>query len=454
MKPYIIYLNLLLLGALLSSCSKDWLDKKPSQEITVPSTLKDFQAILDNESLTANSPALSEVSSDGHYLLDATYLSRSDIEKNAYIWSNDYSYAAVSDWNNVYSNIFDCNIVLEGMEKVSPESNSSKATWNNIKGQALFHRAKAFYELSQIFSAPYILQTAEIDLGIPLRLESDITIKTTRSSALKTYNLVTSDLLLAKDLLPVTQSYKTRPTKIAAFALLARIYLSMEEYHKAKAFSDSVLNNYNTLINYNVLTPNLSFPLKRFNDEVIFHSTILNYSSIGVQLRIDSVFKVLYKEGDLRPSVFFGSNGGLVTFKGSYNGARANYSGLATDEQYLIRAECFARLGMVPEAMEDLNYLLQHRWDSSVTYVKQTAMDAEDALRQILLERRKELLLRGLRWSDLRRLNRDPRFDTALTRTVAGQTYTLNPTSFKYTFPIPDDIIEITGLQQNPGWER
>ena len=67
-------------------------------------------------------------------------------------------------------------------------------------------------------------------------------------------------------------------------------------------------------------------------------------------------------------------------------------------------------------AMNDLNTLLQARWAAG-SFTALTATDGQDALRQILMERRKELLFRGLRWTDLRRLNKDPGTAVTLYRT-------------------------------------
>ncbi|HSC36481.1 MAG TPA: RagB/SusD family nutrient uptake outer membrane protein, partial [Chitinophagaceae bacterium] len=82
--------------------------------------------------------------------------------------------------------------------------------------------------------------------------------------------------------------------------------------------------------------------------------------------------------------------------------------------------------------------------------VPRVAVNAADALSKVLQERRKELLLRGLRWTDLRRLNRDPAHATTISHAAGGLTYVLAPASV-YTFPIPDDIIQLSGIAQNPG---
>ena len=67
----------------------------------------------------------------------------------------------------------------------------------------------------------------------------------------------------------------------------------------------------------------------------------------------------------------------------------------------------------------------------------------------IAKERRKELLFRGLRWADLKRYNRDGAHIT-LTRTVANKVYTLPPNDPRYAIAIPEDIIKMTDMPQNP----
>ena len=118
----------------------------------------------------------------------------------------------------------------------------------------------------------------------------------------------------------------------------------------------------------------------------------------------------------------------------------------------MIKAECSARAGNVADAMTYLNTLLRKRYVTG-TYVDKTAASADEALRIVLTERRKELLMHGQRWSDLRRLNKDPRFAKTITRVVKGQTYTLQPNSLQYTLPIPDDVIsQAPTIIQNPGY--
>jgi hypothetical protein len=110
-----------------------------------------------------------------------------------------------------------------------------------------------------------------------------------------------------------------------------------------------------------------------------------------------------------------------------------------------------ARANQITQAMADLNTLLIKRFKRG-SFTPLVAATPNEALSIIITERHKELLLRGLRWSDLRRLNPDPQFATTLTRTIDNQIYRLKPNDDRYVFPLPDYVIRDYKLQQNPGW--
>jgi len=461
---------ILFISILGLSCKKgNWYDVKSNKQLSVPTTLKDMQALMDDgRTLNTNMPYLKEVASDGHYLDQILANSLIGGDRNAYTWTHEQRNENIVDWvvgnNGSYRRVYYANLVLEGLEKIKPQ-NTDQVEWANVKGQALFHRALAFYELSQTFAEPYEVATAESKLGIPLRLESDVNIPSKRSNLKQTYDQIIEDLTVAKDILPITPMYKTRPSKTAVLGLLARIFLSMGDYVKAEIYAGLCLNIHSTLMDYKSLNAtSTTNPIMIYNPEMIFYSSMTSGSSNSfTNNRIDPLWYNLYSDNDLRKKIFFNRNAntGLITSKGTYCGIGFNlhFTGLATDEIYLIRSECYARSGKIAEALADLNTLLKTRWQPKLTptdiekpYADVTATDKEDALRKVLEERKKELIMRGLRWSDLRRLNRDPRFAVTLTRTIGGKTYTLEPNSYKYTFPIPDDIIEKTGMEQNEGW--
>ena len=128
-------------------------------------------------------------------------------------------------------------------------------------------------------------------------------------------------------------------------------------------------------------------------------------------------------------------------------GSQPVFSGIAIDEQLLIRAECNARLSNKQKALDDINTLLVKRYRNG-TYVPYAISNVPSVLDLVLRERRKELLMRSLRWTDLKRLNvLGAGID--LVRTVNGQTYKLNSNSPRYALEIPVDIIALSNIPQN-----
>ena len=444
------WLLLLLLPFLLGNCKKEWLNQKTNTNLAVPSTLSDFQTLMDNtDVMNANSCGIGEIGSDGHLIVPSFWLLESGQEQNAYTWTHDKPNIVSYDWDDSYKRVAYCNVVLEGLQGISPAGSSDRQTWNAIRGNALFQRARSFFELAQVYAPAYGGVPLPGNWGIPLKLVSDIHAPTTRPALSAVYDQVISDLLAAKDLLPLTVAYKTRASKPAAMALLARVYLAMEKYDQAFLYADSCLQFTHSLLDYRVLqsSPDL-YPADKFNSEVIFHCTLFNWGNITVDAIMDSSLLAGYNSNDLRRSVFFRKGTYGTVFKGSYNKSAILFSGLATDEMYLIRAECYARSANTAAAKRDMDTLLMRRMDSFTPFVA----DDTNVLAKVLEERQKELLLRGLRWTDLRRLNHNPVFARIITRLVNGQADTLLPNSFRYTFAIPDDIIQVSGIAQNPGW--
>jgi tetratricopeptide (TPR) repeat protein len=449
-------LFVVLLLEVLPACKNDWLDAKPDKSLVVPNSIKDFQALLDNTTQTFNynqCSALGEISAGDFNITDASWQSLfTTQEKSAYIWEKTadfYKGEASADWLTAYKRILNANVVLNGIAKVKATTSDQQA-WNNVKGSALFFRSFDFYNLSQEYCKPYDQTTSTTDLGIPLRLDYNINIPATRSTLQNTYDQIVNDLKAAAPLLGTSPLFKTRPSKQAVFGLLARTYLSMGAYEQAGLYADSALRIQHDLLDFNQLNLNSNNPFVRFNAEVIFQSTfafgIFSTSTLVVEPSLYSS----YASNDLRRSAYFlPVAAGGVTFKGSYNTDRNLFGGLTTDEMYLTRAECNARKGQIEVAVNDLNTLIKTRWAAG-TYNNFITTDATAALSQILFERRKELVFRGLRWTDLRRLNKEDAFKVTLTRVVNGQTYTLAPNAPRYVFPIDDIEIRLSGIQQNP----
>jgi len=448
------YAWVFVLAVLQYGCKKNWLDAKTDKNLAVPSTLSDCQGLLDNTGeMNANSCGIAEVASDGHGVLPSGWLLESDQEHNAYTWTHDKPVVSSPDWNASYRRVAYCNQVLEVLEEIKPGNAGDRQWWNEMKGAALFQRGRSFFELAQVFAPDYTLPLTVDRPGIPLRLTTDVNEPSVRATVGQTYDRILADLRMASQLLPLSPVYKTRPSKPAALAMLARVCLAMQAYDSAYAYADSCLLLQNSLLDYNGLDMSSAtpYPVPRFNSEVIFHATLVKWGNILGDIMVDSSLYALYDSTDLRRGCFFNCGVQAIQFKGSYYGGQLLFSGLAVDEQYLIRAECRARRGDSAGAMGDLITLLGKRYRAG-HFAPPAVANAKEVLAIVLRERRKELYLRGLRWTDIRRLNHTMEAAVTITRVAGGDTFRLEPGSYRYVFPIPDDIIQVTGMAQNPGW--
>lgn len=452
------HILLIICAILLVGCQKKkFLDEKPSTNIIVPTTLADFRKLLDNDVVMRLTPNLGEVSADDYYIPVDYWHTLQPKEKNGYTWAADIyeGQEKIEDWNVPYNQVFYANVVLDGLEKL-PMTAENEREWRTIKGTALFVRSYAFNNIAQLFAPVYDASTASTDLGIPLRLHSEIETKSVRSTVKQTYDQIVTDLYSACRLLPDSLEFlnRNRPSKPTAFAMLSRVFLTMRDYGQAGAYADSCLRYYNKLIDYDTVARAAFLPFSPLNRETLYQSRLLTATQLfkgaaTPDCVVDSFLYRSYHVNDLRREVIFEMNSdGLPITKGNYTGTIYGFTGLATDEIFLIRAECYGRAGKTAAALQDLNTLLKCRWRKN-TFVPFTAATADEALQLILKERRKELLFRGLRWSDIRRLNKEGA-QIKLTRRLNEQPIELPAGDKRFVLPIPPDVIRLTGMPQNP----
>lgn len=474
MKTIKILTPLFLLCTLLLSCQK-YVDIPRRSTDAFMTTANDCQLLLDNyAAMNTGYPVDAEISSDDYYVVSESFQPDALVpvqaeEKTFFSWQAFAIHdKADANWLTPYLIINKANLVLETLEKIKAGT-EDPVKMNTLRGSALFYRAFNLWLVAQMYAKPYTASTAAQDPGVPIRLSSDINEKSSRGTVQGTYDRIITDLSEAIQLLPPTSSIATRPNKAAALAMLARTYLSMEDYPKALTNADAAIQIRGGLLNYNSSTVRKfsNTPFVRYNPEVIFHSITFRspilFPGVGVLgscAKIDPELVASYNPNDIRSSIFLkpnsGTSAGTFRFTGNYepaNGSSTFFNGLAVDELYLTRAECYARAGNIDGAMQDLNKLLQNRWVTG-TYTDQSAGSADEALTKVLQERRKELLMRGLRWTDLRRLNKDNARKKNLSRslTLNGVTtvYTLPANDLRYVLLIPKNVIDNSSIQQNP----
>ncbi len=118
-------------------------------------------------------------------------------------------------WSIYYQCINACNPIINTIKTATAVSDNSK---KEIEGQARFLRAFSYFMLVRFFGEVPIILTREDQLNAA---------KIGQSSVADVYKVITDDLNIAKEYLPVSFPQMGKPTKGAAGSLLASVYLTM-----------------------------------------------------------------------------------------------------------------------------------------------------------------------------------------------------------------------------------
>lgn len=138
------------------------------------------------------------------------------------------------------------------LDKIDVVENGVAYDRNDVKGQALVHRAMNYFLLVNLYGKQYDAATASTDLGVPLVLEADINKQYPRATVAQVYERMLQDLNDAISLLKVdAPEYNNIPGKATAYALRARYYLWQQNYDQAYADAIEALKLRGELIDYN-----------------------------------------------------------------------------------------------------------------------------------------------------------------------------------------------------------
>jgi tetratricopeptide (TPR) repeat protein len=417
---------------------------------------KDYRALLDNTSLLEGSFGLAIYSGDDTRFLDSSkQVAMTDIYSNAYTWQEQYwsETQGDADWEKLYNVIYHSNVALDG---VLESENGTAEEKQQLYAEALVHRAYAYWCLVNLYGKQYDSATATTDIAVPVLLSPDLFVNLTRAPVATVYNRIITDLNEALPALPNLPDYNTRPSKAGVYAVLARTYLGMRDFTKARANAEQALALQSAILDLrNYATSTTSFPYRVADPEVIM-SKIATGNYTGIQL--DTALLSLLGTKDLRYTLFVKPGG---SFSPSFNGygywryrytreGNVIFQGPRVPEMMLIKAECAARSGDAATAIDLLNTIRQKRF-LAADYTALLAGTAADALTLVVNERKREFFGTGLRWFDQKRLNRDAAFAATVTRKFKGVNYTLEPNSNRYISPIGMKYILLNAeLVQSP----
>jgi tetratricopeptide (TPR) repeat protein len=395
---------------------------------------------------------------------------------------NAFRAAFVTPYNVIYQS----NYILENSVKLKGEAEERK--FNRIAGQAMAARAIAHFDLLRGFSDN--LDRNSLGLGIPIKKDVQIG-SPARASVKQVYDFLYEELdsaitLLQQTDLTINLTLRSAIDEQVAHAAYARIAYYAKDYEKAITHATEVIDiiPLATIVEYplvwsdgissseiiwaiqnNIRQGDASTSITPSSDLVNFgirnasfspHPSLLNVFDKTNDVRYASFFQTwsqLYPINSFPLNFPFPLNTPVFTkFAGKKPSpiGLSNFTVFRAAEMYLILAESYAMTDKIAEANQYLNELRQNRINN---YADQTYAK-DELISQIQLERRKELMLEGHRWFDLKRTTRE------VNRTLDG---TINPNlnvrtnlpnnSHKWVWPIPDVELRINpNMVPNPGY--
>lgn len=455
----------------VTGCKKDYLELKPYDQVALDIAVKtegDMQAatngiytILRGATLYGRDEVLR-----ADVLADNVYISTTNSNRFLEYTQVNYlinSATVTATWNNSYAAILRANNVINS-------SIAANAITNQYKGEALALRALLYMDLLKQFANPYDAATAATDLGVPLILSYDPTLKPTRNTIKEVYDQAEKDLTTAIGLLTERAPYSAGyMNKTAAKALLARKYQFTKDWARALSTAQDIITTSgyslttaaNHVSYWGVGTPRTDRLESLFelgfdpNGNAGFESLPYFFlqAGYGDGLATDALYN-LYSPTDVRRIMMVdGSRAGKnVKIINKYP-SNINYTIkiLRLSEVYLIAAEASFQTGKIAEALVYLNTIATRRDAAFAGYASTGTLLQED----ILIERRKELAFEGHRYWDLTRYNRDVVRVNLNNNYPANNPLTIAVTNFRRILPIPQTELDANPNikpQQNPGY--
>ncbi|MBS1603187.1 MAG: RagB/SusD family nutrient uptake outer membrane protein [Bacteroidetes bacterium] len=454
------YISILLLSTILAGGS-NWSCKKyvdagaPVNALTVDKIYNDSLSTLgvvlslysgsatngvNGQNLILNTCQYGAMSADdGYYFNDASYdpYRTNTLSGNLGNVIYTYAYPVINIANNAIAGI--------------GGSNFSTAFKNQLLGECKFWRAYAYFILVNYYG------------DVPLITSTDVTANATkpRTPSAQVYEQVVADLKDAEALLQPSypSAERARVNRLAASALLARVYLYQKNWAAAETEATAVIGS-----GTYSLEANLNNVFVKTSNETIWQ--IISNVSAGITgvtrmgrswlppsttpvfVLYDTLAKT-FETGDLRMSNWTRSlsyNGTTFYYPYKYKIRTTSVSGneysvmLRLAEQYLIRSEARAMQNNIAGAQADID-AVRARAGLPAT----TAATQADLLTALEKERWTELFTEmSERWLNLKRTGR---IDAVLSKTKPQWQ------SYQALYPIP--ISEITAnpkLTQNAGY--
>ncbi len=368
-----------------------------------------------------------------------------------------------------YAVIDRANRILRVIDGVPTVTNDEILRKSRLKAELLTIRAFCHFRVLKSYAESYEPQA----LGIPyMEMVNDApgAVKPSRLTVKQSFDKIEGDLEAARNLYPAsTITDVTRLSRVAVYAIKARVFLYEKKWDSAAVAATEVINAV-------PLSTRAQFPgiwTDANNAEVIWKlKKDIDNDRIGSFYRTSAgvveyaASPKLINSFDQAADVRFGSYIKIDNTRGAnktpylvnkyaYNTTTvglADLKLLRVAEMYLIRAEAYAESssgsGGITLANNDLNTLRSARIEN---YSPTSYTSKDNLIEEIYLERFRELAFEGHRYFDLRRRAKDIDRSIQAPDDAGGSRKVLKATDREYYLPIPGfELRANENMVQNP----
>lgn len=425
-----------LLAAFLifSGCKKDFFNTSPAGSLTedqVYSSASNIDALINGTIRYLMESATSQ-DNPGY---GAILLSQEAMGNDAVLRDGVYGYYATYSfkdpfdnttrralffWTLQYKVIDNCNNIIAKVK----EASGTDVEKNYLKGQALALRGFVYFNLIRQYQFTYAKdKTAP---GVPLYTEPATpgSAPKGRATVEEVYTQILSDLKEAEKLLAgFERPDKDRPDQSVVRGLLARAFLTMEDWSDAASYAalartaypimnaSDYLDGFNDVGNIEWMWGHPQTSTQNLKGASFFAYIDVTPATGYRSFMADPDFQKLFEDGDIRKSLFKPVTDttdallGWLKYTKFVN--KPDQSGhiplMRSSEMALIQAESNARLNNLPEAVTALNEI---RLKRNLAPLAENSFGRNSLIEEILRERRRELWGEGFQLPDILRLQR------------------------------------------------
>lgn len=389
-------------------------------------------------------------------------------------WVDFYNFATTEQyettalgymWKSGYEIINNANQVIYWAPLLKDDFPHDHDLIDNVTASAYFSRALLHFDLCRVYGQNYTYTSDASHLGVAIRDQIPSLSETiARSTVKQVYTQVINDLNEALNIYRNCTYDAFRAGPIAAKALLARVYLYMNNWELAEKYSTDVINDMeltskDDYIKYfcdpDELGKESIFRLNGYKQTKVLKKFYEYESPVG---RPAARLVSMFDSDDVRKQLFSYSYAGkdytdvMMKFTCTKDVASDEYKYtnlpiLRLSEMYLIRAEANVHLKAYSAAETDLKTLISRATGKRADEITLSWSTDAELDKLINIERQKELCFEGHRLFDITRRHENLERGSETTSSVRRMAYPDN----RFVLQIP--YVEIDAnvdMQQNP----